>query len=183
MVGSAEASVRRAVPGDAPRIARVQAAVWARTYAGLLPPDLLAAPGSADAAETWQAAAAQPPSERHRVLTALDGDRVVGVAALAPATDPDLDPQLDAELHVFCVDPDEEGRGHGSRLLNAAADMMREAGVQHLHVWLGDAERPLRTFLEGAGWAVDGATRTLDLRGDGEVQVAQVRMRTAIGDG
>lgn len=179
----ADASVRRAVSGDATGIARVQGAVWSRVYAGLLPAGVLADVAGADGAETWRGTAAAPPSDRHRLLVALDGDRVVGVAALAPAGDPDLVPRLDAELHVFCVDPDEEGRGHGSRLLNAAADVTREDGFGHLHVWLGEPERGLWTFLEGAGWAPDGATRTLDLRGDGEVVVEQVRLRTALGDG
>jgi GNAT superfamily N-acetyltransferase len=178
----ADASVRRAVSGDAPAIARVQGAVWAHVYAGVLPADVLADVAGEVGAETWRRSAAQPPSERHRLLVALDGDRVVGVAALAPSTDPDLVPGLDAELHVSCVDPDEEGRGHGSRLLNAAADVMRAAGFSHLHVWLGEPERGLWTFLEGAGWAADGANRTLDLRGDERVVVEQVRLRTSLED-
>jgi len=176
----ADASVRRAVTGDAPGIARVQGAVWGRVYAGVLPAELLAGLAGGDGAETWRQTASEPPGERHRLLVALDGDRVVGVAALAPASDPDLVPPLDAELHVFCVDPDQEGRGHGSRLLNASADVMREAGFSHLHVWLGEPERGLWTFLEGAGWAPDGAGRTLDLRGDGQVLVEQVRLRTSL---
>ena len=178
----ADASVRRARPGDATGIARVQGAVWARIYAGVLPADLLADVAGEDGAETWRQTAAAPPDERHRLLVALDGDEVVGVAALAPASDPDLVPRLDAELHVFCVDPDEEGRGHGSRLLNASADVMRETGFSHLHVWLGEPERGLWTFLEGAGWAPDGAVRTLDLRGDEQVVVEQVRLRTSLED-
>jgi GNAT superfamily N-acetyltransferase len=178
----ADASVRRAAPGDEAGIARVQGAVWRRVYAGVLPAEVLADSGGPRQADIWEAAIATPPSDRHRLLVALDRDRVVGVGAAAPATDPDLVPQLDAELHVFCIDPDEEGRGHGSRLLNATADVTREAGFAHLHVWLGEPEGGLRMFLEGAGWAVDGATRSLDLRGDGQVVVEQVRLRTALGD-
>jgi GNAT superfamily N-acetyltransferase len=180
MIPMADASVRRAVSGDAPGIARVQGAVWARIYAGVLPAELIAGVAGEDGAETWRQVVAEPPTDRHRLLVALDGDRVVGVAALAPASDPDLVPPLDAELHAFCVDPDEEGSGHGSRLLNASADVMREAGFSHLHVWLGEPERGLWTFLEGAGWAADGATRTLDLRGDEQVLVEQVRLRTSL---
>ena len=176
----ADASVRRGVSGDAPGIARVQGAVWAHVYAGVLPADLLADVAGEAGADTWRQAATAPPSDRHRLLVALDGNRVVGVAAFAPAADPDLVPPLDAELHAFCVDPDEEGHGHGSRLLNAGADVMREAGFSHLHAWLGEPERGLWTFLEGAGWAPDGATRALDLRGDGQVVVEQVRLRTSL---
>lgn len=176
----ADASVRRAEPGDAAGIARVQGAVWARVYAGILPPELLAHVTDAGAVETWRAAADGSPADRSQLLVALARDRVVGVAALSPATDPDLDPQPDAELHVFCVDPAEEGLGHGSRLLNATADVTRGAGFTRLHAWLGRPEGGLRTFLEGAGWAPDGATRSLDLRGDGEVVVDQVRLSTAL---
>jgi GNAT superfamily N-acetyltransferase len=178
----ADASVRRAVSGDHTEIARVQGAVWAHVYAGVLPAEVLAEVAGRHGADTWDAAIAAPPTERNSLLVALDGGRLVGVAALAPATDPDLVPRLDAELHVFCVDPDEEGRGHGSRLLNASADVMREAGFSHLHVWLGEPERGLWTFLEGAGWAPDGAVRTLDLRGDSAVVVEQVRLRTSLED-
>ena len=178
----ADVSVRPARRGDGGGIARVQGAVWGHVYAGVLPPEVLADVAGGQGAQTWDAAIAGPPGERHHLLVALDGERVVGVAAVAPATDPDLVPQLDAELHVFCVDPDEEGRGHGSRLLNATADVTRGAGFDHVHAWLGEPERGLWTFLEGAGWAADGATRTLDLRGDGAVVVEQARLRTAVGD-
>jgi len=178
----ADASVRRAVPGDATGIARVQGAVWSHVYAGVLPAEVLADVAGQRGADTWDATIATPPTERNHLLVALDGIRLVGVSALAPASDPDLVPRLDAELHVFCVDPDEEGRGHGSRLLNASADVMREAGFSHLHVWLGEPERGLWTFLEGAGWAPDGAVRTLDLRGDSAVVVEQVRLRTSLED-
>jgi hypothetical protein len=40
----------------------------------------------------------------------------------------------------------------------------------------------LRQFLTDAGWAPDGAHRELDLRGDGEVLVKQVRLHTDLGD-
>lgn len=178
----ADASVRPATPEDAPELARIQAAVWAGVHGAGLPADLLEAVGSAEAVASWQTAIAEPPSTRHRVLTALSDDRVVGFAALAPAADPDTIASLDGELLALCVDPNAAGGGHGSRLVNAVADLAREDGVHHLHVWLADAETDLRAFLAGAGWGDDGASRSLDLRGDGEVLVGQTRLRTALVD-
>jgi ribosomal protein S18 acetylase RimI-like enzyme len=178
----ADASVRPASPDDAPEIARIQAAVWSEVYRSVLPPDALAAATSEESADTWREAVAAPPSPRHRVLTALAGETVVGFVALGPASDPDLQPDLDAELHALCVDPGATGAGHGSRLVNASADVLRGAGFGHVHVWLSEAENELRTFLEKAGWADDGARRSLDLRGDGEVLVEQTRLRTVIAD-
>lgn len=176
----ADASVRPAGEADAGTIARIQAAVWARVHGDRLPTEVLEAVGSPEAAGQWRTAATDPPSARHRVLVALAGDRVVGFAALAPAYDPDTAADQDGEVLALCVDPAESGHGHGSRLLNAVADVAREDGVRHLHVWLAAAETELRAFLESSGWAADGAVRSLDLTGDGAVRVGQVRLRTAL---
>jgi GNAT superfamily N-acetyltransferase len=178
----ADVSVRPATPDDSVELARIQAAVWARVHEGELPEEVLAAVGSAEAAAQWRAAAGSPPTGRHRVMTAVAGDAVVGFAALAPASDPDLDPAVDAELLTLCVDPTAGGAGHGSRLVKAAADLARGDGFHHLHAWLSGAETDLRAFLAGAGWDDDGATRCLDLRGDGAVLVEQARLRTTIVD-
>jgi GNAT superfamily N-acetyltransferase len=178
----ADVGVRLAIPDDADELARIQAEVWAEVHAGALPADLLEAVGSTEAADRWRVAIADPPSPRHRVLAALVGQRVVGFAAIAPASDPDTVPRLDAELLALCVDPAETGRGSGSRLVNASADIARGDGFHHLHAWRATAESGLRAFLAEAGWEEDGATRSLDLRGDGEVVVEQTRLRTALVD-
>lgn len=180
MPARAESSVRPAAAGDAAAIARVQAAVWARVYADVLPAAELEVAGGAAAVATWEQAIDLPPTPRHRVLVALGGDEVVGFAALGPAEDPDLTEVAAAEIFALCVDPAREGAGHGSRLVNAAADVMRGLGVRYLHVWLSSHESTLRRFLESAGWEHDGARRRLDLRGDGAVVVDQERLAAAI---
>ena len=177
----ADASVRPATPDDASAVARVQAAAWREVYAGVLPEPVLAAMDSPESAQAWAAAVRGAPTPRHRVLLALEGTEVAGFVALGPAGDPDLDPEADAELYALCVDPSRTGAGHGSRLVNAAADVMGGHGVARLHVWLSASEQRLRTFLESAGWAPDGATRRLDLHGDGAVVVDQTRLSTRIG--
>lgn len=178
----ADASVRPAAPQDAAAIARVQAAVWSACFAGVLPVEDLAAVGGADGVRSWRTAVQEPPSPRHRVLAALAGEELVGFVAIAPAGDPDLDPERDAEIQALCVALDRSGGGHGSRLVNASADVMRGNGVDRLHVWLTDRETELRRFLEKAGWEADGGRRGLDLRGDGAVLVEQVRLGAVIGD-
>jgi GNAT superfamily N-acetyltransferase len=175
----ADASVRAAVAEDAPDLARIQSAVWAAVHPDL-PADVLAAVRSDAAVEQWRRSANSAPSPRHRVLTALAGERVVGFAALAPASDPDSVPALDGELLALCVDPASTGAGHGSRLVNAVADLARADGVHHLHAWLAGAEKDLRDFLVGSGWSSDGARRSLDLRGDGVVVLDQTRLRTTL---
>jgi GNAT superfamily N-acetyltransferase len=112
-------------------------------------------------------------------LVAEAGGEVVGFVALAPTTDPDAESATDAELVAIGVLPDRLREGHGSRLVNAAVDHLRQDGFVTARVWVTGSD-PLRPFLEGAGWAADGAHRSLDLHDDGTVVVAQVRLHASI---
>ena len=49
------------------------------------------------------------------------------------------------------VDPAELGRGHGSRLLQAAVDTMVADRFTRAVCWVVSTDDPLRAFLAGAG--------------------------------
>jgi len=82
----------------------------------------------------------------------------VGFAAIGPNADPDAT-QVDGELLVGGVSPPERRAGHGSRLLNAAVDTAGVLGFVRVRTWLLEPDRATRTFLEAAGFALDGARR------------------------
>jgi GNAT superfamily N-acetyltransferase len=172
-------SVRVAWADDAEAIAELQLRTWRQVYAGLLPPDALPTDVQA-AAAAWRASLAAPGDARNRVLVALERNRVVGFAITSPAEDPDCDPVADAELTELTVDPDERHRGHGSRLLQAAADTMRADRFHRAVLWAVASDDGLRAFLQGAGWAPDTAHRELDLDGEGTTLVKQVRLHTGL---
>jgi GNAT superfamily N-acetyltransferase len=175
---SADVSVRIAWADDAEAIAAIQAHAWATSYAGLVP-----AAGElreADFAQLWRDALTRPADARHRALVALERNRIVGFAITTPATDPDRDQVTDGELMELTVEADERGRGHGSRLLQAAVDTMVSDRFTHAVTWLLADDDALRTFLTDAGWAPDTAHRTLDLDGTGATQVKQIRLHTAL---
>jgi GNAT superfamily N-acetyltransferase len=183
---SADTFVRPARATDAADLARIQVASWRAGYADLVPAPVLAELTSAQAAkrwhDQWEAAVTSPPTSRHRVLVAVErGDdrtrAVAGFTSFGPATDPDLWPATDAELYVLHVEPELAGRGHGSRLLNALADMVREDGFHTLCAWALESDTSLRDFLESAGWAADGARRQLDMG----TPVPEVRLHAAVG--
>jgi GNAT superfamily N-acetyltransferase len=176
---TADVSVRVAWADDAPAVAALQARAWRTTYAGLLPDETLALDPEATA-QAWAAALRAPGDARNRVLIALERNRVVGFAVLSPATDPDCDPVADAELQELVVDPDERGKGHGSRLLQAAVDTMRADCFTRSVTWTMATDDQLRRFLTEAGWGADSAHRELDLDGTGATTVKQVRLHTAI---
>lgn len=176
---TADVSVRVAWADDAPAIAELQLRTWQEQYADVLPPDALPRDIGA-AAAAWQSSLSRPPDARNRVLVALERNRVVGFAILAPASDPDCDPVSDAELMELTVAPDERGKGHGSRLLQAAADTMQADRFTRAVLWAIADDDALRTFLTDAGWAADSAHRGLDFDGTGATIVKQVRLHTSL---
>jgi GNAT superfamily N-acetyltransferase len=179
---SADVSVRIAWGDDAPAIAALQLTTWRTTYAGVLPADAIPSGPEAveQAAAAWRASFDKPGDARNRVLVALERNRVVGFAITGPATDPDCDPVADAELQELTLDPAERGKGHGSRLLQAAAETMQADRFTRAVTWVLAADDAMRAFLTGAGWAPDTAHRELDLDGTGATRVRQVRLHTGL---
>jgi ribosomal protein S18 acetylase RimI-like enzyme len=179
----ADVSARVAWAEDAAAIAAVQVRAWRASYADLLPREMLDGLDADEIAGVWRTALARPADARQRVLVALERNLVTGFVVTGPATDPDCDPVAAGELTDLTVDPHQRGAGHGSRLLQAAADTLMADRFTHAVTWLPAADDALRAFLTGAGWGPDGAHRTLDLVGDGSTTVKQVRLHTSFVDG
>lgn len=168
--------VREATTADVAALAEVQVQTWRAAYADVLPPSALAAVETSRIEAGWRAALDHATAPA-RVLVAIADGRVVGLTAIAPATDDDLDADTAGEMGPLLVLPDARRQGHGSRLLAAATDLLRESGRAHVVLWCPAADALLRQFLERAGWALDGARRTLDADGAG---VDEVRLHTEL---
>jgi ribosomal protein S18 acetylase RimI-like enzyme len=163
----ADASVRAARPSDAPAVGLVQAAVWRDAYAAVLPSEVLAAFDPQSFAAAWRRSLESPPQGVYQLLAACAGQQVVGFAAIGPSQDPDASPET-GELSALGVHPDARRQGHGSRLLNAAADTLRDAGAEILHAWVLTGDEDTRAFLVRSGLAPDGAFRDRVVSPDGE---------------
>lgn len=179
---TADVSVRIAWADDAPAIAEVQLLAWPELYGAVLPPEAMPSGPEAleRAAAAWRSSLSTPGDARNRVLVALERNRVTGFAITGPASDPDCDPISVGELQELTVAPGDRGRGHASRLLQAAADTMLADRFTRAVTWVLATDDALRGFLGGAGWAPDTAHRELDLDGTGSVLVKQVRLHTAL---
>jgi GNAT superfamily N-acetyltransferase len=182
LTGTAEVSVRPAVPADAVEVARVQGTTWRAAFRGVLPDAVLDGWDAAAAEAAWAAAVTAPPTPAHGVLVALDGARVVGFAAYGPPeVDPDERPDPagpTTELSVLLVEPRWGRRGHGSRLLAAVADLALGSGAARLQAWVAEDDEVTAGFLESAGWARDGWARTLDAAG---TPLRELRWHTLLG--
>jgi len=179
--GGADVSVRVAWSDDAAAIAQVQVKAWQSNYRDTLPQSLLDQLDADEIAEVWSAAMATPPDARNRLLVALERNLVRGFCVTGPSADPDADPIRIGEISDLTVDPAHLGKGHGSRLIQAAVDTLVADGFKLAQVWVNSEADALRAFLESAGWAPDGGHRTLELV-DGSSQVKQVRLHAAVGD-
>ena len=132
--------------------------------------------GSAAPSVTLPAASpAAPPVARSARPAARE---VVGLVSAGPATDADRWPGTDAEIYEFRVQPDRTGQGHGSRLLQAAADTLVSDGFRTASTWILQADLDVRRFLESAGWAADGARGELDVG----VSVPVLRLHTRLSE-
>ena len=177
--------MRPARAGDAESLARVQVASWRASFAGIVPPALLAELTGAEAEgvfrDRWREAITSPPTSRHHVLAAVDGGparEVAGFVSAGPATDADRWPGTDGEVYELRISPERTGQGHGSRLLHAVADTLIEGGFHTVSIWTLEADTALRRFLEASGWAADGARAELDVG----TSVPAVRLHTAISE-
>ncbi|MDM7832097.1 GNAT family N-acetyltransferase [Cellulomonas edaphi] len=156
----ADVSVRPAVAGDEDTIARVQLAAWRDEHAQVLGADTLDLLDERAVAAQWATAiTAAPPG--HRVLVACDGATVVGFAAIAPVAGPDDTAAPGGVILALEVLPAAQRGGHGSRLLAAAVDLLREQGADQVHTWVLDGDDARAQFLRGAGLGPDDTSREL----------------------
>jgi GNAT superfamily N-acetyltransferase len=185
----ADASVRPARAEDAAEIARIQVDTWRAAYAALLPEPVLAGLDASAAEPVWAAAITEPPTPRHHVLLAMEGQWRVGFVAFGPADTADTaetaetaaaDTDTTVAIGPILVEPRWGRRGHGSRLLAAAVDHARDDGMTTAIAWIPEGDTPSREFLQSAGWAPDGLVRALDT-GAGELR--EVRLHVSLLDG
>ena len=177
--------VRDATAGDAAEIAAIQSTCWSHDYSW--PDEFHAALRESDPEMQWARAVIAPPGPGYRVIVATHASQVVGYAALAPSQDADAQAG-EVEIVAWEVTPDHRGHGHGSRLLAALADHARSVGAHSLTIWIPPTDEARRFVLHDAGFAADGAHRTIQVDagqvdaglGDAELSLRQVRLHSAL---
>lgn len=180
---SADVSCRIAWADDAAAVAAVQLAALRADSPHLLPAEIREPGPSDDEAlreltGIWHGSLTRPTEARQRVLVALERSAVRGFALTSPAGDPDAD-SGDGELVDLVVDPGHRRAGHGSRLLQAAVDTLNADRFTVATTWVVADDDVRRDFLASAGWAPDGAHRTLAEAPDGST-AKQVRLHVDI---
>lgn len=157
----ADVSVRPARVQDAPAVA----ALTLQELRARLPQAAL--PDEASAVDQWAASISAPGA--YVLLVALAGEQVVGYVSTGPGDGPG------AEIGELVVGPHTRRQGHGSRLLAAVVDTVRERGETSAYTWVDEADEVRARFLDSAGFSADGTVRELDLDGTAAVVVREQR--------
>ena len=164
----AEASVRPAVPADVEEIARIQRDTWRTAYADILPADVLAGLDNVDAVREL---VEQGPATVH---VAIEGEWTVGFCVVGAAPDSEVaeadgtlppDAATTGLVATLLVEPRWGRRGHGGRLLAAAAETLRSLGATRGVSWVPESDGASVAFYHSVGWQTDGVVRTLDAGG------------------
>lgn len=188
--------VRPARTDDALGIARIQLSTWRTAYRRLLPRHVLSELDEDWMAGHWARAIDEPPSDRHRVMVAVEQaeqQHLVGFLAAGPADEEALSPEeaaaSDPGLPAFApdtvaitdllVEPRWGRRGHGSRLLAAGVEHWYSDGFDTALAWAYQDDAATVKFLTSAGWAPDGAARALDVD---DRLIPQLRLHVAIAE-
>ncbi|MDQ3904927.1 MAG: GNAT family N-acetyltransferase [Actinomycetota bacterium] len=163
-------AVRRATVQDAPTLAALHRVTWRAAYSALLPPGTLDELDTPQLEQAWAATVEGGVT----VLIATEGADPVGFVVAGPAPEDDVaaadgtmppDAAHTVLVSTLLVEPRWARRGHGGRLLAAAATVLREAGAARGIAWVPAEDPASLNFYRHAGWAPDGTVRTLDANG------------------
>jgi ribosomal protein S18 acetylase RimI-like enzyme len=138
--------VRRAEPADAAAIAAVYVETWRNTYRGLLPDGFLDALSEEAYEERWRRSLAGKAS---RAYVAMAAGNIAGFASCGPERAGE--DGYAGELYAIYVRREEQGRGHGRRLVQAAARGLGEMGFDSMIVWVLRDNHRARLFYERLG--------------------------------
>ena len=158
--------IRRALPSDAPGIARVDVESWRSTYVGLLPDDLLA---SYDYSERERARRISIADEFTITFVAehkIDG--IVGFLSGGPARMDDM--PYAGELYAIYLLEQHQRQGTGRRLVADLCAWLLSQGLTSMYTWVLD-KNPSRRFYESLG-GIELKSETITLHGLDVVEVA-----------
>ena len=87
--------------------------------------------------------------------------------------------QATGEITLLGVHPLARRQGHGSRLLNACVDQLRDLGAEDVTIWLPADLDEMRAFLLASGLGPDGAYRDRIVSPDGAT-LREVRLHATL---
>ena len=158
--------IRRALPSDAPGIARVDVESWRSTYVGLVPDDILS---SYDYSERERARRSLLADEsRVTYVAEHKTDGIVGFLSGGPARMDDM--PFAGELYAIYLLEQYQRQGIGRRLVRELCAWLLSQSLTSMYTWVLE-ENPSRHFYESLG-GIEFRRQTMALAGHEVAEVA-----------
>ena len=158
--------IRRALPSDAPGIARVDVDSWRSTYVGLVPDDLLASYDYGERERARRIGIADESTITYVAEHKTDG--IVGFLSGGPARMDDM--PYAGELYAIYLLEQHQRQGIGRKLVGELCAWLLSQGLASMYTWVLD-KNPSRRFYESLG-GIELKSETTNLRGSDVVEVA-----------
>jgi GNAT superfamily N-acetyltransferase len=150
--------IRWASVADAEGMARVHVESWEAAYRGLIPDEVIDRLSVERRTAGWNQML-RDPERRTAVFVAEHSGELVGLCAVGPTRDDDLDAERVGEVRAIYVLPDYWGHGHGKDLMMESLDWLRSGGFAAAMLWVLDTNTIGREFYEQGGWRLDDAVK------------------------
>jgi len=151
--------IRRALPSDAPEIARVHVESWRSTYVGIVPDDYLTSLDRSERERVWSRLIADETQITYLVENSRDG--IVGFLSGGPARIDDI-PYV-GELYAIYLLEQYQRQGIGRRLVGELCAWLLSRDLTSMYVWVLE-ENPSRRFYESLG-GIEFRRQTLTIGG------------------
>ncbi len=142
--------IRPATAADAEAIGQVHVQAWRESYAGIVPPAVLAGLDPAERAAMWRRIIAE--GEIVRLAHDPDGT-LLGFANAGPQREPDVLP-FPGEIYAIYLLAAAKRRGLGRALMRAAASALLDRNLPAASLWVLDGNSTAHAFYAALGGRV-----------------------------
>ena len=158
--------IRRAIPSDAPGIARVHVASWRSTYVGIVPDEYLASLDCTERERVWGRLITDDSQFTYVAEHRRDG--IVGFVSGGPVRMDDV--TYTGELYAIYLLEQYQRQGIGHRLVAELCAWLLSEGLASMYTWVLE-ENPSRRFYESLG-GFEFRRQTITIGGRDVVEVA-----------
>ena len=158
--------IRRALPSDAPGIARVHVESWRSTYVGIVPDDYLTSLDRSERERVWRRLIADATQITYVAEHSKGG--IVGFSNGGPARIDDI-PYV-GELYAIYLLEQYQRQGIGRRLVGELCAWLLSHGLTSMYTWVLD-KNPSRCFYESLS-GIEFTRQTIAIGGLDVVEVA-----------
>ena len=171
--------VRRPTLDDAARLGAINSATWRHAYADIVPADYLERLTPDLLGRRWQSNLTEPRSGVTylvaEVAGVLSSYAIIGDYRTQEDAVGDEDTRGWGEIYAIYTHPDQQDRGAGGTLLDAALAELRDGGCTTAALWVLAANVASQRWYAARGWHPDGATSRWDGAGEPLDEVRLVR--------